>query len=236
MSSPPPLGAEQVAATGKSIFYLIETNPGPGLGVLLAYKFFGKGNAKESAPGTTIIHFLGGIHEIYFPYVLMTPALFLSVIAGGATGVLVNMLFHAGLVSVASPGSIIAILLVTAKGSWLGVSLSVLAATAVSFIISVPIVKKAAANISDEDLSLAQKKVNAMKNKPSQSSSFSGPIRKVIVACDAAMGSSAMGASLLNKKVKEAGLNISVTNSAIDALPAQTVESICTEYKNFQNR
>lgn len=212
-----PLGADQVAATGKSIFYLIETNPGPGLGVLLAYMFFGKGAAKESAGGASIIHFLGGIHEIYFPYVLMTPALFLSVILGGATGVFVNMIFHAGLVSVASPGSIIAILLVTAKGSWLGVTLSVIAATTVSFLVSIPIIKKSAQNISDDDLSLAQKKISGMKNSTTTPSS-TGPVHKVVVACDAGMGSSAMGASILNKKIKEAGLSISVTNLAIDNL------------------
>lgn len=215
-----PLGAEQVAATGKSIFYLIETNPGPGLGVLLAYMIFGKGNAKESAPGAIIIHFLGGIHEIYFPYVLMAPALFLSVIAGGVTGVFINMIFNTGLVSVASPGSIIAIMLVAAKGTWLGIALSVAGAALVSFLISIPIIRKFNKISSDDDLSSAQEKISSMKNAgKSASVSLSGPVRKVIVACDAGLGSSAMGAGILNKKLKEAGLDIVVTNSAIDALP-----------------
>ncbi len=45
-------------------------------------------------------------------------------------------------------------------------------------------------------------------------------VRKIIVACDAGMGSSAMGAGVLRKKIQDAGLSqISVTNSAINNLP-----------------
>ena len=104
-----PLGMDQVAEAGKSIFFLIEANPGPGLGLLLAYSFFGKGAARSSAPSAVIIHFLGGIHEIYFPYVLMNPLTVLAVMAGGMSGVFINSIFNSGLVSAASPGSIIAI-------------------------------------------------------------------------------------------------------------------------------
>ena len=128
-----PLGIQQATEHGKSIFFLIEANPGPGFGVLLAYMFFGRGNAKQSAAGASIIHFLGGIHEIYFPYVLMNPRLFLAVIAGGMTGVFILTLFDAGLVSPASPGSIFAVLLMTPKDSIVGVLASILASTGVSF-------------------------------------------------------------------------------------------------------
>ena len=66
-----PLGIEQATETGKSILFLIEAeNPGPGVGLLLAFTFFGVGAAKASAPGAAIIQFFGGIHEIYFPYAL----------------------------------------------------------------------------------------------------------------------------------------------------------------------
>src|SRR5690606_26991729 len=115
--------------SGKSILFLIEANPGPGLGILLAYSFFGLGIARASAPGAIIIHFFGGIHEIYFPYVLMKPALLLAVIAGGMSGVATNVLFSSGLRAPASPGSIIAVLIQTANDSYLGVILSVLVAT-----------------------------------------------------------------------------------------------------------
>ena len=217
-----PLGTEQVTQMGKSIFFLIEANPGPGLGILLAYTVFGKGNAKQSAPGAIIIHFLGGIHEIYFPYVLMNPALFLAVIAGGMTGVATNMLLGTGLVGPASPGSIIAIGLVTAKGSMLGVMLSVLLATVVSFLVASVFVKRAASNVDDDEFEAAASKMADLKGGKAGADIAdinSGEIRKIIVACDAGMGSSAMGASLLKKRVQNAGLNIIVENKAINEIP-----------------
>lgn len=216
-----PLGTEQVTQVGKSIFFLIEANPGPGLGILLAYWVFGKGMAKESAPGAIIIHFLGGIHEIYFPYVLMNPALFLAVIAGGMTGVATNMLLNTGLVAPASPGSIIAIWAVSAKGSFLGVLLSVVLATIVSFLVASIFVKRAAAVAGDDEFEEASSKISDLKGGKSEAivELGNGDIKKIIVACDAGMGSSAMGASLLKKRVQKAGLNIIVENKAINEIP-----------------
>ncbi|UJF18289.1 PTS mannitol transporter subunit IICBA [Vibrio sp. SS-MA-C1-2] len=215
-----PLGIQQSQEIGSSIFFLIEANPGPGLGLLLAYMAFGKGSAKQSAAGASIIHFFGGIHEIYFPYVLMNPRLILAVIAGGATGVFVNVLFHSGLIAPASPGSIIAILLMTPGKSMLGVSLSVIAATAVSFGVAALLMKTQADNGEDESLEDAANKMKAMKSQSKASAALDlAAVKKIIVACDAGMGSSAMGASLLRKKVQAAGLDISVTNLAINNLP-----------------
>lgn len=223
-----PLGIQQASETGSSIFFLIEANPGPGLGVLLAYMFFGKGNAKQSAPGATIIHFFGGIHEIYFPYVLMNPRLILAVILGGMTGVFVMNLFHAGLVSPASPGSIFAVLLMTPKSSLIGVILSVTSATVVSFIVSVLLLKRTRIG-DDDELESATKKMRNMKTQSKSSATSSinkdtsinlAQVRSIIVACDAGMGSSAMGAGVLAKKVRDAGLiDITVTNMAINDLP-----------------
>lgn len=136
-----PMGMSQVAETGKSIFFLIEANPGPGFGLLLAYCLFGKGNAKETAPGALIIEFLGGIHEIYFPYVLMNPVTIVGLILGGMAGVITNTIFGSGLVSAASPGSFLAILGMTARDSYLGVILSILIAAAVSFGVNAVLLK-----------------------------------------------------------------------------------------------
>ncbi|MBW3117896.1 PTS mannitol transporter subunit IICBA [Providencia rettgeri] len=223
-----PLGIQQATETGASIFFLIEANPGPGLGVLLAYMFFGKGNAKQSAPGAAIIHFFGGIHEIYFPYVLMKPRLILAVILGGMTGVFVMNLFHAGLVSPASPGSIFAVLLMTPKSSLVGVILSVTSATLVSFIVSAILLKKTRIG-DDDELENATKKMRNMKSQSKSSAAVEinqntsvnlAEVRNIIVACDAGMGSSAMGAGVLAKKVRDAGLlGISVSNMAINDLP-----------------
>jgi len=204
-----PLGIAQVTESGKSIFFLLEANPGPGLGILLAYWFFGKGLAKNSAPGSIIIHFFGGIHEIYFPYILMKPVLILAVIAGGASGVLVFDLFNVGLVAPASPGSIMAVTAMTAKGSYLGMFLGVLVAAAVSFVVASFFLKR---DKGEEDLYTdAQTKMVNLKGKKG--------IDTVVFACDAGMGSSAMGASALRSKFKKAGLNIEVIHTSLEEIP-----------------
>ncbi|MDN6290347.1 MAG: PTS mannitol transporter subunit IICB [Tetragenococcus koreensis] len=230
-----PLGTEQAAEVGKSILFLLEANPGPGLGLLIAYSFFGKGSAKSSAPGAILIQFIGGIHEIYFPYVLMKPALFLSVIAGGVAGTLTNVIFDSGLVAAASPGSILAILALVPRGSYVGVILGVAVAAAVSFLVAM-IILKSDKTTSEEDFTAKQEEMKAMKAESKGDDVAATPvnneapeqddtaqveeadIEKIIFACDAGMGSSAMGASILRKKVKDAGLDISVTNSAINNL------------------
>ena len=220
-----PMGIQQVEETGKSIFFLLEANPGPGLGVLLAYCLAGKGSAKSSAPGAVIIHFLGGIHEIYFPYILMNPLLRLSVIAGGASGIFVEQMFGAGLSAPASPGSIIAILGMTPRGGYLPVILGVLVATAVSFFISMPILKFAA---KDEDLESSKNRMKEMKNaakgitdEKKAVAVDTKDIRKIVFACDAGMGSSAMGATVLKKKLTAAGLGgIEVMHSPVSSIPS----------------
>ncbi|SDH35160.1 PTS system, mannitol-specific IIC component [Planococcus glaciei] len=229
-----PIGLEQVQQAGKSILFLLEANPGPGLGVLLAFMLFGKGMAKQSAPGAAIIHFFGGIHEIYFPYVLMKPMLLLSVIAGGMSGVFTLVLMGGGLVAPASPGSILAIAAVTPPEGMAYVAnfAAVLVATTVSFLISAVILKSS--KQTDEDINEATKKMEQMKGKKSSvAGNLTGTaatatgvlpsnVEKIVFACDAGMGSSAMGASLLRKKVKEAGLDVKVTNTAISTIPADS--------------
>lgn len=219
-----PMGIQQVEEVGKSIFFLLEANPGPGLGILLAYCLAGKGSAKSSAPGAVVIHFLGGIHEIYFPYILMNPVLILAAIAGGATGVFVNSILGAGLTAPASPGSIIAILAMCPKGGYLPVLAGVTAATLVSFAVALPILKFAG---KDADLEESQKKVSDMKAeskgvKAEESTvKEASEIHKIVFACDAGMGSSAMGATVLRKKLKEAGIeDIEVIHAPVSSIPA----------------
>lgn len=223
-----PLGIQQSHELGKSIFFLIEANPGPGMGVLLAYMFFGRGSAKQSAGGAAIIHFLGGIHEIYFPYVLMNPRLILAVILGGMTGVFTLTILNGGLVSPASPGSILAVLAMTPKGTYFANLSAVFAAMAVSFVVSAVLLKTSKVK-EEDDIDAATRRMQDMKaqSKGGVTPLAAGDVandlshvRKIIVACDAGMGSSAMGAGVLRKKVQDAGLsNISVTNCAINNLP-----------------
>ncbi|WDF32575.1 PTS mannitol transporter subunit IICBA [Arthrobacter agilis] len=216
-----PLATQEATENGKSLLFLLEANPGPGLGLLLAYAIFGRGMAKASAPGAIIIQFLGGIHEIYFPYVLMKPLMVLAVIGGGMAGIFTLVLTGAGLRSPAAPGSIIAVYAATASDSFVGVTLSVLMAAAVSFLIGSVILKTSKS--TDDDIAGAAAKMEGLKGKKSSvSGSFSssaatdGPIRNIVFACDAGMGSSAMGASVLRNKIKAAGFpDVKVTNLAI---------------------
>jgi PTS system mannitol-specific IIC component len=238
-----PLGIQQAEETGRSIFFLIEANPGPGLGILLAYMMFGKGSAKQTAGGAAIIHFLGGIHEIYFPYILMNPRLILAAMAGGVTGVTILNLFGAGLVSPASPGSIFAVLLMTPKDAYIGVLTSVICAAAVSFLVASFLMKTQKQTEGDDDDALANatSQMQSMKaeskgasaSNAAERTSFNN-VAKIIVACDAGMGSSAMGASMLRKKVQAAGLNISVTNLAINNLPGDV--DIVVTHKDLTDR
>ena len=257
-----PLGADQAASAGQSILYTIESNPGPGLGILVAYMIFGKGTAKATSYGAGIIHFLGGIHEIYFPYVLMRPLLFIAVILGGMTGVATYSLLDFGFKSPASPGSFIVYMLNAPKGEFLHMVLGVLLAAIVSFIVAALILKFT--KEPEEDLEAATEKMEASKGKKSSvSSKLKGnednnatsttaststsenneeqseealldnydtenvdahdysKVNHVIFACDAGMGSSAMGASMLRNKFKKAGIqDVNVTNTAINQLPS----------------
>ncbi|MED4751619.1 PTS mannitol transporter subunit IICBA [Brevibacillus choshinensis] len=229
-----PIGLDEAAKVGKSIFFLLETNPGPGLGILLAYWLVGRGNAKQSAAGAVIIHFFGGIHEIYFPYILMNPRLILAVIGGGMAGVFTFSILGAGLVAPPSPGSIFALSAMAPRGGLLPVWVGVIVATIVSFVIASALLKMS--NKTDEDeLEKATEKMQELKGKKQQvveteevaatataitTATAASDVKKVVFSCDAGMGSSAMGAAALRKKFKNAGLeDITVVNTAINDIP-----------------
>ncbi|MEY2848338.1 MAG: hypothetical protein RI885_1003, partial [Actinomycetota bacterium] len=231
-----PLGIQQSQEDGKSILFLLEANPGPGLGLLIAFAVFGTGIARASAPGAIIIQFLGGIHEIYFPYVLMKPILIVAMIGGGMTGIGVNVAFNSGLRAPASPGSIFAVLIATPGGSFVGVILSVLCAAGVSFVIAAVFLRASRKRdlelLAAGDTGLADAVAKNASNKGKDSSvggllGMSGAaaagsvatgtaIRSIVFACDAGMGSSAMGASVLRNKIKKAGVDgVTVVNKSI---------------------
>lgn len=219
-----PIAADQVAEYGKSLLYMIESNPGPGFGILIAYMLFGKGSEKSTAFGASIVHVAGGIHEIYFPYVLMNPKLIIAAIAGGMTSTFLLGVLNGGLVGAASPGSIFAWLAMTPRGSYFATIVAFLASTAVSTVISSIILKTSkdtgkSLEDAQSDLKKSKSGEEVVVAKVEDAGDLSG-VEKIIFACDAGMGSSAMGASILRKKAKEADLPVSVTNTAISQIPA----------------
>ncbi len=221
-----PIGSAQAEMTGQSIMYMLEANPGPGLGVLLAYCFFAKDKTtKQSAPGAVVIHFLGGIHEIYFPYVLMNPLVIIAPIVGNFCSIAFFSLTGCGLKAPSSPGSIIAFLSMTPKDKMLFTVIGVLFATVVSFLIASPIIKLTdgkKGSLSDAQDQMSQMKAEAKGQAAVQGSSVADAsgIKKIIFACDAGMGSSAMGATKFRNRLKDVRPEIIVKNTSVDNIPA----------------
>ncbi|CAG7654025.1 PTS mannitol transporter subunit IICB [Paenibacillus allorhizosphaerae] len=254
-----PIALEEASRTGKSILFMLESNPGPGLGILLAYMIAGRGTAKQSASGAAIIHFFGGIHEIYFPYILMNPRLILAAIAGGVAGTFTFTLFGAGLVAPPSPGSIFAYVAMAPKGGLLPALSGVIVAGVVSFAIAALLLKTAKNNAEgSDDLEQASAKMKQMKaagtpaaaaaavvearehaaaqpaDTKSDAHKDSADVHKIVFSCDAGMGSSAMGASVLRKKMKAAGSDITVINTAISDIPGDA--DIVITHKTLTDR
>lgn len=219
-----PIGIEQARETGQSIMFLLETNPGPGLGVLLAYWLFGRGNARQSAPGAVIIQFFGGIHEIYFPYILARPVLIVAAIAGSAAGLLFFSLTDAGLVAPASPGSILSVLAMAPKGKTLIVLLGVVISAAVSLVVAAPFIRRASKTETEGDPAVGKLPQSAAGISPHAAGR---PVRKVIFACDAGMGSSALGATRFRRRLRDAGIGVAVGNSAADRIPSDADVVVC---------
>ena len=218
-----PLAMSQAADMGKSIMYMLETNPGPGLGVLLAYMFFCKDKVtKDSAPGAVIIHLLGGIHEIYFPYVLMNPLVIVAPILGNMAAIFWFTITDCGLVGPASPGSIIAYLMMAPGSDIIKVIIGVLIATGISFVVASPIVKMAGGKSLEEAQSemASMKAASANDNIVPGTIERSSEIKKIIFACDAGMGSSAMGATKFRNRIKNDRPDISVSNTSVDNILA----------------
>ena len=223
-----PIGTAEALEAGKSILFMIESNPGPGLGLLLAYCVAGKGETRSSAGAAAFIQFVGGIHEIYFPYVLMNPIVILGPMLGNVCGIFTLNLLGGGLSGPASPGSIIAELMLTPKGCYFANIAGIAVAGAVSFAISVFLLKFFGKDASLEE---AQAQVAASKAASKGQSAPAGApatgasvnmntVKKIVFACDAGMGSSAMGATMLRNKLKDAGItDIEVIHHPVSEIP-----------------
>ncbi len=249
-----PLGMQASATAGKSIFFMVASNPGPGLGLLLAYTFFsGSKVLRQTAPGAIIIHFFGGIHEIYFPYVFAKPITLIGLILGAGSGIATAQALNAGLVAGPSPGSIFAYLMLTPKGGFLGTIGSVVVATAVSFAVNAFLLKlsakRDAAKVDAEveaEIAEAKARVETMKQEGKDvlneslaavtgtSEPEAHRIKKVVFACDAGMGSSVMGASAFRRQVEKAKIPVEVVHSAIEKVPADA--DVVVTHENLAER
>jgi len=211
-----PLGILHAKESGTSIFFLMETNPGPGLGLLLAYYFMMRGKDKKigNIKSSTIIHALGGIHEVYFPYALMNPFVIIALVLGGLTGNLIFVLLHAGLVATPSPGSTILMLIMAPMSMQLPVLTGFAASAIVTFSSALLILSRQPGNENEEESDRVED-VIVINSKI-------GEIRKIIFACDAGMGSSAMAAAMLRKRTVDWEREFTIENASIEEIPADT--------------
>ncbi|MCI8328637.1 MAG: PTS mannitol transporter subunit IICBA [Oscillibacter sp.] len=227
-----PIGTQQVEAlqamgeVGKSILFMIESNPGPGLGLLLAYCVAGKGETRSSAGAAAVIQFVGGIHEIYFPYVLMNPVVILGPMVGNIASIFALSILGGGLVAAASPGSIIAEMLMTPKGGYFANIVGIGVGAVVSFFLSAFLLKFFGKDASLEEAqaqvaaSKAASKGQAIPAASAGASVNARDVRKIVFACDAGMGSSAMGATMVRNKLKDAGItDIEVIHFPVSEIP-----------------
>lgn len=223
-----PLGTVQVQEFGESIIFFLESNPGPGFGMLMAYWIFGKGAAKSSAPGAVLIQFIGGIHEIYYPYVLSRPLLIVPMILGASSSIFFLTLVHAGLVGPISPGSIISVILMAPKGKTLLLVLAVLIAATVTFLTSAIIIRRSA---KEED-TLPENRFKPKYKLAAEAAAKAkqaANVRLVVFSCDAGMGSSALGATRFRKRIEPLGLDVKVTNSSVNSISSDADIVVCQE-------
>ena len=220
-----PLGTVQVKELGESIIFFLESNPGPGFGLLMAYWLFGKGTAKSSAPGAVLIQFIGGIHEIYYPYVLSRPILILPMILGASSSILFMTIAHAGLIGPISPGSIISVIIMSASGKMFINVAAVLIATAVTFITSALILRRSA----KEDDTLPENRFKPKYKRDAEVAADVAKARHIVFSCDAGMGSSALGATRFRKRIEPLALDVKVTNSSVNSIPEDADIVVCQQ-------
>lgn len=222
-----PLGVAEASQAGKSIFFLIEPNPGQGLGLLMAYWIFGKGTTRSSAPGALVIHFFGGIHELYFPYVLMNPITVLAMMAGGVAAATVFATMHAGLVATFSPGSIFTAIALAPKGGLLPVLCGIATGAVVTFVVAIPMVKRfTPPEAGAEQFRFVTEPAGAPVSQAPRPAVDQIPT-KILFVCEAGMGSSVVGSAVLRRKLEQAGLSVPVAHCALTELPRDTQVAIC---------
>lgn len=221
-----PLAIEQAAQTGKSILYLVEANGGNWAGLVLAFCAFGKGTAKKSAPGAAIIHIIGGIGEVSFPYALIKPITILGPIAGSIAALFWLQIMDGGAVAAVSPGSIVALIIMSPKGKLFVNVMAYIIAAVVSFVIVAFFLKRDKTpddeieEVQGIDMSQFVESHSApSKEKKAAANVEKKDVKKVAFACDAGMGSSAMGASMLKTQLNKAGVFIDVDHVSIHQIP-----------------
>lgn len=229
-----PLGMNQVQESGQSILFLLESNPGPGLGMMAALYYGIKKRRKEYA-AAMFAQAAGGLHEVYFPFVLSDMMLLIPLIAGGFAGNLCFEFLGSGLQGPVSPGSVITILIMAGKGQVLRTAVGIAVSAIVAFCGSLLVLKIRGGYHADEETAAAEE-IQELQDIPEQDQKEENrrqeiermPILKVGFVCDAGVGSSAMGASLFRRKLAQTELHgLQVQPYAADQIPQDLDLIVC---------
>lgn len=229
-----PLAMQQAEQNGSSMLFLLETNPGPGLGVLFALWLSNRKKRKEYA-AYMFVECIGGIHEIYFPEVLANLWLLLALISGGMAGTLCMSVFHVASAGLVSPGSILTVLFMSGHHV-LATLFAVAISTAVSCAIAFFILKRQGKWCTEAAISAQEEKEEAVQEKKEEAVQEKRQVLekelmqgiKIGFICDAGVGSSAMGAALFRRKLKEEGMDgITAEAYAVDQIPEDLTIGVC---------
>ncbi|MDO4306662.1 MAG: hypothetical protein Q4C77_07490 [Eubacteriales bacterium] len=247
-----PLGMNQIQEGGKSVLFLLESNPGPGFGMLLA--LFLTQRERRGEYGTALFaQGAGGIHEVYFPYVLANLWLLLPLIAGGAAGTLCFELLHVGVTAPVSPGSIITILIMAGKENLLTAAGGIAVSAAVSFAGSLLVLgfrrqrRENSKPMKESTEKLTEEPIEESTEKPTEKPTEElteelieepivepikeetrMPLKNIGFVCDAGVGSSAMGAALFRRKLAQNGIQgVAVQAYASDQIPKSLDLIVC---------
>ena len=221
-----PLAMQQAEQNGSSMLFLLETNPGPGLGVLLALWLSNRKKRKEYA-AYMFVECIGGIHEIYFPEVLANLWLLLALIPGGMAGILCMSVFHVASAGLVSPGSILTLLFMSGHHV-LATLFAVAISTAVSCAIAFFILKRQGKWCTEAAISAQEEKKEEVQEKRQMLEKGQMQEIKIGFICDAGVGSSAMGAALFRRKLKEEGMDgITAEAYAVDQIPEDLTIGVC---------
>ena len=196
----------------------------------LHLRYLAKEWPKKSAPGAAIIQIIGGIGEVSFPYALIKPITILGPILGGIAALFWFQIMDGGAVAAVSPGSLIALIIMSPKGKVFVNVGGYAIATAVSFVVTAFFLKRDKTPDDEEqevqgiDMSQFVESHSAPGEEkeqaaPSAANAEKRKIEKIAFACDAGMGSSAMGASMLKTQLNKAGLYLDVSHVSIHQIP-----------------
>lgn len=218
-----PLGLQQAAEVGKSVLFLVEANGAIWVGLAAAFAVFGNKAAKKSAPGAVIIMFFGGIAEVCFPYCLMQPLTILGPIIGNMFSLFMLTNLGGGAVGPPSPGSVFAFYMMTPKDSIVINTIAYFGSMAITFVVTGFILKVTNQKEDDvreiaEDAAVVPTSMSEGMRQTDQNVKISS-LNKVIFACDAGMGSSAMGVSILKSRLQKAGLTPKIDHVAVADIP-----------------